>query len=143
MGQFRITQEDGLANKIAYLRNQLKALKEKQPIGLNQSEMNLYTTGTLNSKLVNLAGTEYSQCDLWVTFKPNNNKPCVIIPQGYIEGVPGGGGGNGQTITEIKAEDGEIFYKVFYSWQAPAGTNFTFRLDLYTSCKGAFIVEER
>lgn len=141
MGQFRITQEDGLANKIAYLRNQLKALKEKQPIGLTQSEMNFYTTGTLKSKSGNLIGTEYSLCNLRVTFKPNNNKPCVVIPQGYIEGSYAMG--NGADIAEVKVEDGEIFYEAFYSWQAPAGTNFTFRLDLYTSCKGVFIVEER
>ena len=84
MGQFRITQEDGLANRIARLESEWLSIKNTPFVGLDKSVFYYYESPEYYNSYViedGRHGVTQSQVTVLAKFTPDDGDICYIIPE--------------------------------------------------------------
>ena len=147
MGQFRITQEDGLANKIAHLESEWLAIKNTPFIGLDKSVLYFYESPQYyNSYVIENGrhGVTQSQVIVEAKFTPTDNDICYIIPEVELNPketprpvIIGG-------LKQVQRNsDGSIYFKTRYSIMLlESRQSFSARITVYSSSPGTLTVTE-
>lgn len=151
MGQFKIEQDEGLAGKFNYLKQQWLSLKEPQPFSLNKATIYEYTDGITytSRKAEGAKGVEAQMVELKVSFYPDNREVAFLLPEVHVSSSMFNSQSNmvtGGLKTPRLDSEGKIYYETIYTsqssnWDGTATPQFEMKFRLKTPSRGLLKIE--